>query len=51
MRSIIFALFLTICCMVIYVNAAALPENSAEGADIAGPSDHNETIDEEGTYF
>lgn len=51
MRSIVFALFLTICCIVIYANAAALPENSAEGRDIAVPADHNETIEEEGTYF
>lgn len=37
MRSIILALFVAICCMVVYTNAAALPENPAESREIIEP--------------
>ncbi|KAM7360543.1 uncharacterized protein ACRADG_006052 [Cochliomyia hominivorax] len=49
MRSIIFALFVAICCMVVYTNAAALPDNSVEsGNEVAASSqiiDSNEDQD------
>ncbi|KAI8130764.1 hypothetical protein FF38_05005 [Lucilia cuprina] len=40
MRSLIFALFLAICCIVIYTNAAALPENS----DVANGDDQSNDV-------
>lgn len=49
MRSIIFALLVAICCMVIYTNAAALPDNSSESKDIAEPQQFEDFDENEGS--
>lgn len=48
MRFIVFALFLTICCIAVSANAAALTQHPSENPESAVAEGYNQITDEKG---